>query len=267
MKTQFDKIYVITLISNKDRQEFIKYQMNELGLDFEFIYGTDFYNLTHDRYGNNINYPNLIFECPHLDNIKMYGCTLSHYQAILQSYEFGYNNVLIIEDDMCFNKDLNLVEYYLNNIPADIDFITYTARFINIEEINQFNKILRGNKKVNNKFINLENLNGLCGTGMYGIVNRETMKLYLDNQRAKLSCADHINGIFKKPIINRCTTLYAICTDQFNLQKQNNLNQNDYEWGIFCYQQFNIIKSFNNFYTPQIYHYSNINTVLENFIK
>lgn len=48
MKTQFDKIYVLSLITNKDRQEFIKYQFNELGLDFEFIYGFDFHNFNVD---------------------------------------------------------------------------------------------------------------------------------------------------------------------------------------------------------------------------
>lgn len=37
MKTQFEKIYVLSLITNKDRQKFIKYQFNKLGIDFEFI--------------------------------------------------------------------------------------------------------------------------------------------------------------------------------------------------------------------------------------
>ena len=46
MKTQFEKIYVLSLITNKDRQKFIKYQFNKLGLDFEFIYGVDYYNFS-----------------------------------------------------------------------------------------------------------------------------------------------------------------------------------------------------------------------------
>ena len=44
MKTQFEKIYVLSLITNKDRQNFIKYQFNKLGIDFEFIYGVNYYN-------------------------------------------------------------------------------------------------------------------------------------------------------------------------------------------------------------------------------
>ena len=51
-KTIFDKIYVISLIHNHDRQEFIKYQMNHIGLNFEFIYGIDFYNLINDSKDN-----------------------------------------------------------------------------------------------------------------------------------------------------------------------------------------------------------------------
>lgn len=53
METQFEKIYVLSLITNKDRQKFIKYQFNKLGIDFEFIYGVDYYNFS------NIQYPDV----------------------------------------------------------------------------------------------------------------------------------------------------------------------------------------------------------------
>lgn len=37
MKTQFEKIYVLSLITNKDRQKFIKYQFNKLRIDNLFM--------------------------------------------------------------------------------------------------------------------------------------------------------------------------------------------------------------------------------------
>lgn len=48
MITKFDKIYVITLVNNKERQEFISKQFNDLGINFEFMYSTDFKNI---KYG------------------------------------------------------------------------------------------------------------------------------------------------------------------------------------------------------------------------
>ena len=260
MKTQFDKIYVISLITNKDRQEFIKYQMNELNLDFEFIYGVDFYNLKYDISGNEINYPNLIFDYTNLNNNTMFGCTISHYKAILQAYYLNYNNVLIIEDDMCFNKDKTLIENYLNNIPDDADFITYTARFIEYNEIFRFNDDISIQK---NKYFKLNNdYMTLCGTGMYALMNRNSMKLYLDNQRKSLYTADHIQCFFRNPSVNRYTTLDTIITDQFNLLNKHNEN-NIGDYGLQCYVQLNNVNDYNNFYKPNKIKLSNINYNIE----
>lgn len=249
MKTQFDKVYIISLISNKDRQEFIKYQMKELDINFEFIYGIDFYNLKHDRFNNEITYPDLI-DWDVLNNDKIYGCTLCNYKAILQAYEFGYNNILIIEDDTCFIKDKDILNYYLNNIPDDCDFITFTPRFINDNERHQFIKLSLLYQ--DNKYIKLNNkeYSSLCGTGMYGIMNRKTMKLYLENQRKNFNCCDHIKDIFEYPSINRYTTFDAICLDQYN-EKNNGCC-------IECYIQNNFVKNYNLYYKPNIYNLSNI---------
>ena len=257
MQTLFDKIYVISLISNKDRQEFIKYQMKELDIDFEFIYGIDFYNLKHDRFNNEIIYPSLV-DFDFLNNDKMYGCTLMHYYAILQAYEIGYNNILIIEDDSCLIKDKNILNYYLNNIPDNCDFITYTPRFIDDDERNQFKKLIslyKNNNKIKYIKLNNKNYNSLCGTGMYGLMNRQTMKLYLENQRKNFNCADHIKGIFENSIINRYTTFNAICIDQCNQRHQG--------YCIECYIQCNLIKQYDLFYKPKNYNnLSNIHSLI-----
>ena len=119
MKTIFDKIYVLSLITNKTRQEHIKYQFEDLGIDFEFIYGTDFQNIKYDAQENEINYPNVwakeYYAKIFINKYADFGCTLTHYNAISFAYHLGYNNVLVIEDDICFIKDKSIIEYYLNN--------------------------------------------------------------------------------------------------------------------------------------------------------
>lgn len=298
MKTQFDKIYVVSLITNRDRQKFIKYQMDELGINFEFIYGVDFYNLKNDRLGNKICYPDLTFGFGNLDNSKMYGCTIGHYQAILQAYELGYNNVLVFEDDACLIKDKAVLEYSLNNIPKDADFVTYITRFLKLKEIELFSNNLKAktnnfkldndkfkslygdglyslfcnnNKSNSNDKFNLENnymkldnsYTSLTGAGMFALMNRNTMKMYLDNQREKLRTSDHIDGLYENPTVNRYTVINAICTDQFNIVKQNSYNDNDNYRGIFSYKQRNIINDFSKFYYPTNFSLSTINVNLE----
>lgn len=217
MKTKFDKIYVLSLITNKERQKFIKQQFNKLSLKYEFIYGTDFYNLKHDATGKEIQYPNvwnnffLLYLNP---TVADYGCALTHYQAILQAYELGYNNILIIEDDICFIKNKKLIEYYLNNIPEDADFITFDPRFIFDDTRNDIYQRL---KECKDDWLYLDNNIELIGGMFYGLMNRETMKLYLDNQRLNFNMSDHIIGIFDRPTVKRYIGTKCLCTDQYNL--------------------------------------------------
>lgn len=242
MITQFDKIYVISLITNKDRQEFVTYQMNELGLDFEFIYGTDFNNITYDYFGNKINYP-LTYNCPYRIP-GSFGCTITHYNAVLYAYYLGYNNVLILEDDICFIKDKQLIEYYLNNIPQDADFVTWNPRF---EFKKEFNIVADKIRNANESWILLENsIIGLLGGLMYGIMNRDSMKLYIDNQHNRLKLSDHIDGFFEAPIIKRYTSSKHICTDQQNIFT--NFNAELYD--EFIYEKIDNTITTDSFYIP-----------------
>lgn len=259
MKTKFDKIYVISLIFNKDRQKFIKNQMNRLDLDFEFIYGEDFLNIRHDRFGKEIKYPSLV-DWDHLNNYAMYGCTINHYRAILQAYEFGYKNVLIIEDDICLLKDENIIKDYFNNTPEDADFITYTIRFLSGFEKNNFIKNELKSKNKDKLYISFPNIyKSLCGTGMYAIMNRKTMELYLENQRKCFKCCDHVDGFFEHPTINRYATYNAICLDQYNISQRGKISDKS----LLCYDQINIIKNYDDYFQPIKYDISNINIKLK----
>ena len=220
MKTPFDKIYVISLITNKSRQESIKIQMKELGLNYEFVYGIDFINFTKDGAYQMIKWPYLFDIRFKYSGIKTkiaeYGAAITHYRAILQAYEFGYENVLIIEDDICFNKDKDFVEYYLNHIPNDADFVTYDPRICVVPpnfDQTEFKRLSKDLLECENDYMDLENYYELCGTLAYGLMNRKTMKLYLDNQRNLLMAADHIIGLFRNPIpsIKRYCCSKCIC--------------------------------------------------------
>ena len=220
MKTKFDKIYVLSLITEHTRRKFIESQFNNLGIEFEFLYGTDFYNLNCDARNNKINYPN-VWEPGWFDDkpdkSKDYGCTLSHYNAILFAYELGYNNVLVIEDDVCFIKDTKLIFECFNNIPNDADYVTWDPRFVNLEDYKLYKSFIE-DKTLYTDITGKLTDHLMAGGLMYGIMNRKTMKEYLNNQRASLKMSDQVNGFnsnnknIKKYVCNKC-----ICTELISL--------------------------------------------------
>ena len=256
MKTIFDKIYVISLTTNHSRQKFIKEQFNNLNIDFEFIYGTDFYNIRRDYKGSVINWPETFVGDNRISG--SFGCSITHYQAVLQAYEFGYNNVLIIEDDICFIKNKQLIEYYLNNIPKDADFISWDPRFV---YENEYNIIFNQIKNTNNYWIELQDdINYLIGGMMYGLMNRDIMKLYLDNQRKMFNISDSVLGIwrFPKENIKRYIASKCLCTDQLNIQNKFNLNGVIYDNTVKLiynniYQKIDKTITIDSFFKPNEY--------------
>lgn len=248
MTTQFEKIYVLSLTIDY-RRDFIKEEFKDLGLDFEFIYGTDFANFTKDGSGHDIIFP-YVFD-NNTDNTGCnFGCTITHYQAVLQAYELGYNNVLIMEDDICFIKDKELISNMLNSIPSDANFVTYDPRFINKHIVDEQSLFIDELKKSSSNYVYLSNnYKYMCGGMMYGIMDRSSMELYLANQRQNLNMSDRVIGFWKNPVVQRYVASKCICTDHYNIGKKFNSEYSFYE------NLYHKIKpmSVNLFYNPKYY--------------
>jgi len=213
MKTVFDKVYVITLITNKERQEFMSRQLKMLGLNFEFIYGCDYYNFKHVTFPDVYKYTKDAFLG---GSPKSFGCAIGHYQAILQSYHFGYKNVLIIEDDVCFNKDISMIADMFSNVPDDADLLDFDPRCWTKENQDKMVKLIN---ESDSNYVKIGNDIKTCGTALYAIMNRDCMELYLDNQRNYLVQSDWVKGFWEEPIINRYIPTKCVYIDQLNYQK------------------------------------------------
>ena len=249
MKTKFDKIYVLSVPSYKIRYNFVKEQLDDLGIDFEFVWGTDLGNINTDSLGYKIQYPQLWEYETHCTG-KDFSCTINHYNAVLQAYEFGYESVLIMEDDICFVKNKKLVEQMLTEIPDDADFVTYDPRFSQPWDFEKFeynlvhcDDLFMKNYPNEYEFI--------FGAILYGIMNRDTMKLYLDNQRKQLMMSDHVNGLFMNITTNKYIATKCICTDELNIQTNFSTKISPAWFNNYRYkEQLDI----NNFYIPKEYH-------------
>ena len=252
MNTIFEKIYVVSLITNRDRQEFVKKQLDNLNLEFEFIYAPDFSNF------KNVQWPD-INNFQIADDIKPnnFSCTLGHYEAVMQAYYLGYNNVLILEDDICFNKDASLIEDMLNNIPKDADFVTYDFRGVPPQE-EEFKNIIKNN--LDNKYAKLE-YERFYGGMMYGIMNKQTLELYINNQHEKMIMNDWVDNFWINPSITRYIPTKCLCVSQvfykkvFVQKSEKPIFLND---NVFYRVSENLTE--NDFYKPDIFHeYSRYN--------
>ena len=104
-------------------------------------------------------------------------------------------------------------------MPKDADFITWDPRFIRLSNKKNETNIIRlelKNRLEPYYFKCSNSYEYLCGAMMYGIMNRESMKLYLDNQRKHLHMSDHVKDFFRKPSIKRYVAKKCIIIDQYN---------------------------------------------------
>lgn len=192
LKNYFDKICVINYIEAPDRRENMIKQLKHYNFEdgVEFSYGMPFAKI------------NAI--APHFEeisnttgiysNIGTIGCAFQHYTAIKTAYELGVDSILILEDDIIFRDDRDLIIDYLDNIPKDWEYLYFTPMFslhnpnINNDIIHDETIILNAeNKWIDMKKLNhgqthivigTTPLNGYFSSGAYAL-KRTGMKLYI----------------------------------------------------------------------------------------
>lgn len=118
MNVPFDKIYCINYVENLERREFMQFQFKRLGI----IDKVEFFNFL-DLSKFSIDILNSFNK--YINSIPVLGCALAHYSCVKQAKLLGYNKILILEDDICFLRDIKILEDYLNDLPEDWEYIKY----------------------------------------------------------------------------------------------------------------------------------------------
>lgn len=207
----FDKVFVISYINNFEHRKNISDKLNNLGIDFEFIYGPNLYDIP--------TFCNVDVQCDQLKKddrhndyyIHQVSGSQAHLMAVDYAYNGGYNNVLIIEDDVHFIKNKEFILDCLNNYPKDADLIQYG--YINIFNFQSDNLFIKN-------FY-------MPGAQMYALCNRNIMKVYLDSQHNYYSVADNIFLFKTKSTYNRYITIPQIAIDLDHIDNVNNLENYD----------------------------------------
>jgi GR25 family glycosyltransferase involved in LPS biosynthesis len=116
----FDKVFLINLDRRLDRLEFIKKQLDRVGIEAEKISAVDGNLLNPDpKIGNGWNHKGVA------------GCALSHRKIIQTAKERGYKSFLVIEDDTVFCDDfIKKLDFYMNQVPDNWDMIYLGGNYL-----------------------------------------------------------------------------------------------------------------------------------------
>lgn len=228
----FDKIIIITMEKNKDRQEYCKNLMKKLGWEFEFFYAK-----------------------PH-KNGGTWGCYQSHMLVIEKCIKNNYEYVLICEDDLTptkyFNAELlsRAENFMKNNNKWEIFLMGYTL----CADDHPTDNLLVGKYDENIYRIRA------CLTHCYAI-QRNTYKRVLnilkDNYKPSNNSYEHVDKLY-----SRTTRMYGVNPNLFDQKwcfgsdnPANNLLEKNLK-KLTCFAERNkILPLFSYyFYTPAIFY-------------
>lgn len=127
-----DKVYVINLLTRKDRRHFIIEQLKELGFyddlmlrnKLEIVDAVKLPGFNDEvlKTFNEQNYSNI-------GTTGLYFCALEHYRILKRALYYGYERILILEDDACFYKDTEKLFDALDKAPKDFDILHVEGYF------------------------------------------------------------------------------------------------------------------------------------------
>ena len=135
----FDRIYCIHFVQYTKRRQLLEFELNRVGILNSGIFQ---YQFT-DR--SNIKLCECVLtKLPYSNIIRNYtyiSVILGHYYCIRQAYTKGYERILILEDDVRFLKDLNLIQQILQNKPKDGNIILYDKSIPDSYSNKQFHSV------------------------------------------------------------------------------------------------------------------------------
>jgi len=124
------KVFVINLKRSTERREHIENQMQNLGLNYEFIEATDGRSLDEKGVENLYDKKESLKYLQKELSVNEIACSHSHYKAYLKIKEEKINYALVLEDDVLIDQKLIelLDEKKLSNMRFDILLVGNSVR-------------------------------------------------------------------------------------------------------------------------------------------
>ena len=140
---KIDKIYILTLTSTPERWNFVINQFKALGVydeiknKIEVVKGTKIpfidesaINILKDN-GINVD---ALHGGLRQQNVGLLNCGIEHYRILKKAIAEGYENIMILEDDACFLKDINAIRHCLETAPSNYTILHLEGYYCPVSE-------------------------------------------------------------------------------------------------------------------------------------
>ena len=121
-----DKVYIINLLQRTDRRHFMEEQLKELGFYDDLMLRNKLEIVDAVKFPGFNNEVLKTFNEQNNSKIGttgLYFCATEHYRILKRALYYGYERILILEDDACFYKDTDKLFDALDNAPKDFDIL------------------------------------------------------------------------------------------------------------------------------------------------
>ena len=159
----FDAIYCLSLADNKEKRQLASEDFDRVGILDSGVFRWKI-TVKNPFYKYIWSNPVLPAERWWLNIEGALNCTMGHYEIMKEALVMGYKHILIIEDDVRFLNDLDLLSSIVDNIP-DYD-ILMLDKTVPVNKPLFFNA--RDNCKVNDLFFDFSTCK-LLSCGCYGL--------------------------------------------------------------------------------------------------
>lgn len=216
LKNHFDAIYLLNLSSRQDKRIKMLKMLKNIGMlncnDIYIQYATTFpYN---DIIINAFNKTGK----GRFTKANEFDCARNHYSIIKQSYDLQLKNILIIEDDIQFINDFELMNKFIDAIPEDYDI----CQFCGFSADENIKKYLCGNNSPEIFWTKHRDI-GLWNAAMYALSYRG-MEYYLAFMDKFFWVAD--GPLYKAPINDKLVNCY-MSTIPIAIQADKNIIESD----------------------------------------
>lgn len=134
----FDYIGVVCYTGYKDRVEELLPELERVGLKGKAHLHWDVPSAFRDKLFDAVG------KTKFCSRPGCFNMTVAHYTIVKTAYELGCNNVLVMEDDMRFLKDVNAIDSLLYSIPLDYDHIMLDRNRLCTTDLKVFSSIPEG---------------------------------------------------------------------------------------------------------------------------
>lgn len=120
----FGHVYVLTMSNRPDRRDMMERQFLKMGIPIpdsdpriRYFYGTPFPH--NDIIAQAFN----TSKRGRFTKANEYDCARNHYAIIRTCYDLGYDRCLVVEDDVLFLRNADVLINYIKNVPQDFDIL------------------------------------------------------------------------------------------------------------------------------------------------